>query len=152
MLCDRFMEGAAEAGHKVEKIRLDEIRMSFLSIDSPNESDDATELVEKMIAADVIVMATPVYYYAMSGQMKTLIDRTFEKHREISDKEFYFIIAGADKDEQSFLPVVLEFRGFLQALKNPTEKGIIYATGVFAKGAVEGAPAMNEAYEMGKSI
>lgn len=152
LLCDRFMEGAKEAGHNVEKIRLQELEFNFLSLDTPNKEDDATVVVQKMIAADVIVLATPVYYYAMSGQMKTMIDRTYVQHREISDKDFYFIIAGADAEKENFQPVVLEFRGFLQALENPTEKGIIYGTGVWEKGSVGETSAMSEAYEMGKSI
>lgn len=49
-----------------------------------------------MVAADVIVMATPVYFYTMNGQMKTLIDRTVPRYEEISGKDFYFIVAAAD--------------------------------------------------------
>jgi uncharacterized membrane protein YiaA len=50
------------------------------------------EVLEKMIAADVIVMATPVFFYTMCGQMKTLIDRTCSRYTEIRNKEFYFIV------------------------------------------------------------
>ena len=50
-----------------------------------------------MIAADVIVMATPVYFYTMSAQMKTLIDRCCARYLEIKNKEFYFIIAAAEE-------------------------------------------------------
>ena len=55
------------------------------------------EILKKIMRADVIVLATPVYFYAMSGQMKTMIDRTLPCYREIIDKEFYFIVTAADK-------------------------------------------------------
>ena len=63
------------------------------------QKDDAAEIVEKMIAADVIVMATPVYFYTMSGQMKIMIDRCCARYTEITNKEFYFIIAAAENDK-----------------------------------------------------
>ncbi len=159
LLCDRFMKGAKEAGHTVEKIHLNDMNIHFLTsqdytdLSGASEAlDDAPMIVEKMLSADVIVMATPVFFYAMSGQMKTMIDRTNERHREMENKEFYFIIAGANKNKEKFQPVVQEFRGFLEALKNPIERGVIYGTGVWEKGSVEQTPAMNEAYEMGKNI
>lgn len=40
------------------------------------QKDDVAAILEKMAGADVIVLATPVYYYSMTGQLKTLIDRT----------------------------------------------------------------------------
>lgn len=60
-----------------------------------------TDILEKMIVADAIVMATPVYFYSMNGQMKTLIDRTCTRYNEISDKEFYFIMTAADGNKQA---------------------------------------------------
>ena len=58
------------------------------------------EILDKMMAADVFVLATPVYFYSMSAQMKTMIDRTYAKYTEIRDKEMYFIITAADDREQ----------------------------------------------------
>lgn len=49
-----------------------------------------------MLAADVLVMATPVHFYTMDAQMKTVIDRTVARYLELSDKEFYFIVTAAD--------------------------------------------------------
>ena len=82
LLCDEFMKGAIEAGNEVEKIFLKDKTVhpctgcsvcSMYGKPCP-QKDDAAEIVEKMIAADVIVMATPVYFYTMSGQMKIMID------------------------------------------------------------------------------
>lgn len=57
-------------------------------------------ILDKMIKAAVTVMATPVYFYAMDAQMKTLIDRTVPRHTEMSDKDFYFIVTAADTDQR----------------------------------------------------
>lgn len=56
-------------------------------------------MIEQMITADVIVMATPVYFYAMSAQMKTLIDRCCGDYTRMENKEFYFIATTAEEDE-----------------------------------------------------
>lgn len=53
------------------------------------QKDDMAEIIEKLIAADVIVMSTPVYFYTMNAQIKTLIDRTVPRYGEIVEKEFY---------------------------------------------------------------
>ncbi len=82
-LCDRFAEGAREAGHDVEKIFLKDLRIGYCTGCGTcfegrrpcPQHDDAAEVLDKMVAADVIVMATPVYFYTLSAQMKTLIDR-----------------------------------------------------------------------------
>lgn len=156
LLCDEFIKGASEAGHHVEKINLNDKDINFLSVTDYKKADsiadDAPEIVEKMIASDVIVMATPTFFYAMSGQMKTMIDRTYMRHKEISDKDFYFIISAADTIREHLQPVVQEFRGFLHALDRPVERGVIYGTGAWEKASIKESPAMKEAYEMGKSI
>jgi len=46
-------------------------------------------ILDGMVASDVIVMATPVYFYTMCAQMKTLIDRTVARYTKITNKEFY---------------------------------------------------------------
>ena len=83
LLCDRFMEGAREAGLEVEKVFLKDLKINYCTGcnrcyngEHPcPQRDDAAGVLEKMVAADVIVMATPVYFYTVCGQMKTLIDR-----------------------------------------------------------------------------
>ena len=72
-----------------------------------------------MIAADVIVMATPVYFYTMSAQMKTLIDRCCARYLEIKNKEFYFIIAAAEESVPMMERTIDGFRGFLDCWKSP---------------------------------
>ena len=156
-LCDEFVRGAAEAGHHVRKVRLAEHDIRFCrgcgacnTTHSCVQKDDMAELLQEMIAADVIVLATPVYFYAMSGQLKTFIDRTVPRYTEINDKEFYFIITAADEDRDIMEKVIESLRGFTRdCLDGSREKGILYALGVWKQGEVFNTPAMQQAYEMG---
>jgi multimeric flavodoxin WrbA len=110
------------------------------------------EVLEKMIASDVIVMATPVYFYTMCGQMKTLIDRTCSRYTEIRNKEFYFIVTAADSNKKAMERTLEGFRGFTSCLSGAEEKGIIYGTGAWDLGDIQGKPAMKEAYSLGHSL
>jgi len=108
--------------------------------------------LEKMIAADTIVLATPVYFYTMCAQLKTVIDRTVARYTEVTNKEFYFILTAADSRKETLERTVEEFRGFLDCLDGSREKGIVYGTGAWGIGEIEGSSAMKEAYEMGKGV
>lgn len=111
--------------------------------------DDAAEIIGKMLAADVIVMATPVYFYAMSAQMKTLIDRCCGPYTEMKNKEFYFIATAAEDDNGIMDRIVTNFMGFLDCLENPTVKGTLFCGGVWHVGEIEGNPTLRQAYEQG---
>jgi multimeric flavodoxin WrbA len=109
------------------------------------------EVLDKMIGADVIVMATPVYFYTMSGQMKTLIDRTYARYTGISNKEMYFIMTAAVSRKESLERTLEGFRGFTSCLSGAKEKGVIYGTGAWNMGDIKGSSAMSRAYEMGNN-
>lgn len=159
LLCDQFLLGAREAGNQAEKIFLKDRKINYCTgcgacygKGTCAQRDDMAEVLEKMIAADVIVMATPVYFYTMSAQMKTLIDRTCARYTEIGNKEFYFIVTAADNEEQAMERTLEGFRGFTSCLSGAEEKGIIYGTGAWKVGEIKQSKAMKEAYEMGKAI
>lgn len=159
-LCDEFVRGAIDAGNQAEKIFLRDHTINYCtgcgvcySTHKCVLMDEMAEILEKIVRADVIVMATPVYFYTMDAQMKTLIDRTVPRYLEISDKDFYFIVTAADPDESSLERTINGFRGFTEdCLDNAQEKGIIYAAGVWLAGEVQSSPAMKQAYEMGIKV
>lgn len=160
LLCDEFLRGARETGNQVEKIFLKDKTINYCTGCSVcsmygkpcPQKDDAAGIIDKMIAADVIVMATPVYFYTMSGQMKTMIDRCCAHYLEIKNKEFYFIIAAAENNKQMMERTIDGFRGFLDCLENPVEKTTIYGIGAWKVGEIKDTPAMQEAYETGKNV
>lgn len=158
-LCDRFMQGAREAGHTVEKLMLRDKDVRYCTgcgvcnTGRPCvQRDDMAEIQERMVGADVIVLATPVYFYTMSAQLKTMIDRTCPRYTEISGKDFYFIATMAETDLTMMERTFDSLRGFLDCLEDPHEKGVIRAAGVWKKGEIDGHPALQEAYEMGRNV
>lgn len=99
----------------------------------------------------MIVLATPVYFYSMAGQVKTLIDRCLSCGSRLAGKEFYFIATAADgKSEME--RTIDGLRGFTDCLPNAKVRGIIYGAGAWQLGDIEGSAAMEEAYQMGKNI
>lgn len=160
LLCDAFARGAEEAGGQVEKIFLADYRIDYFSEadeqrvgNRANEAeDDVPMLVDKMVRADVIVLASPVYYMNITGQLKTFIDRTFGRYREMKDKEFFYLTACADPEESTADWAINAFRGFVMCLPNPTERGMVKAVGMGRKGAVKGSQFEEEAYNLGKNI
>ena len=159
LLCEQFARGAAEAGNEVEKISLRDTRINYcVACDACQKNggtcvhrDDMAGVLDRLIAADVIVMATPVYFYTMDAQMKTLIDRTYARYTEISGKEFYFVMTAA-VGNKSLLERTLEgFRGFTSCLEGAREKGVVYGTGAWQAGDIKKSPAMAQAYGLGKN-
>lgn len=160
-LCDQFIRGAAESGHMTEKIYVHEQKIGYCRACYACKTngvcvqkDDMSRILDKMIAADVIVLATPVYYYTMNGQMKTLIDRTLPRYYtqvKISDKVFYFIVTAAE-DKNSMERTIDGLRGFTDCLPNATIKRAIYGAGAWQLGDIQNNDAMQEAYEAGKQI
>jgi len=160
LLCDQFMEGVQKAGHQSEKIFIRDKNIHYCTgcgtcfnrTKPCPQKDDMAGVLDKMIAADVIVMATPVYFYTMNGQMKTLIDRTCARYTEITDKDFYFIMTAADGNKRSMERTMEEFKGFTSCLEGAKEKGVIYGTGVWEKGEVKNTALLSEAFHMGETV
>ena len=105
-----------------------------------------------MIDADVIVLASPVYFYSIDAQLKALIDRTVARWTEVKNKEFYYIMTAADSDKKAMETTLACFRGYADCVSGAKEMGVIYGSGVYEKGEIINSSAMEEAYSMGKNI
>lgn len=161
LLCDQFRKGAIDAGHRAEKIFLAEKKIHYCTgcgacADATRpcvQKDDVAEILEKMVEADVIVLATPVYFYTMCAQLKTLIDRSCPRYTAISNKEFYFILTAADTNRSAMNRTLESLRAFTEdCLEGSREKGVLLGLGVMERGKVKETPAFREAYEMGKQV
>ncbi len=159
-LCDEFIRGAQDAGHKAEKIVLADKKIGYCNAcdycqangGECIQDDDMADILQKFLDADVLVLATPVYFYTLDAQMKTLIDRVYPRCTEVRGKELYFIVTAADTSIPNMQRTIECFRGFADCLPESVEKGIIYGTGAWAKGDIKTHPAMQQAFEMGKSV
>lgn len=159
-LADEFIRGAKESNNDVEKIFLRDRRIEYcngcnacLKTQKCVIKDDMEEILEKMSEADTIVMATPVYFYSISAQMKTLIDRTYPIFKNLKGKEFYFILSAEDTSKERMSRAIETFRGFSEyCLADSHEMGVVYGAGVLKAGAIRDHAAMKEAYDMGFGI
>lgn len=160
LLCDEFMRGAQAAGHTVEKIRVAAKKVAPCSAcyycrdhgGACVHKDDMAEILQKMIAADVLVLASPVYFYSIDAQLKAVIDRTVARWLEVRDKELYYIATMADETVASADTTLACFRGYADCVEGAVEKGVIIGSGVYEPGTVKTTPAMQQAYEMGKRV
>ena len=160
LLCDEFMRGALEAGNQVEKIRVAEKKIGYCSAcylcrqsgGICAKKDDMAEVLQEMIDADVIVLASPVYFYSIDAQLKTVIDRTVARWTEVKDKEFYYIVTCADEERASQKRTIECFRGYADCVEGAKEMGVIYGTGVYDVGEIKNSPVFAEAFNMGLSI
>lgn len=160
LLCDEFVRGTLEKGNKVEKIRVADRKVAPCLACyhcRKNEgkcviADDMGEILQKMIEADVIVLASPVYFYSINAQLKAVIDRTVARWLEVKDKEFYYIMTAADNTKSSMETTLACLRGYADCVEGAKEMGVIYGIGVYEKGEVAKTSAYAQAYEMGKSV
>lgn len=159
-LAQHFAQGAREAGHRVEILSLRGKDLRFCNgclacLKAPRcvIDDDANEIVAKMGAADVICFATPVYYYGMSGQMKTLLDRANSLYSaDYTFRDIYLLAAAAEEDPHTVGGTVTGLTGWVDCFEKARLAGTVFAGGVNAPGAVQGHPALEQAYELGKHL
>lgn len=157
-LCEQFRKGAEKAGHRVEMLNINDYNIGYF--DKPEyvrgeedtTDDDAITIINKMKNADVLVLASPVYFYSMTGQMKALIDRTYNHEKDLGEKEFYYIVTSTDREPEALEGTIEGFRGFARCLYKSVERGIVHGNGARERGAILNHPAMQEAYELGKGV
>lgn len=159
LLCDAFLKRAQDAGHVAKKISLADTAISGCigcyackKTGVCFKKDGMAEVLEEMIEADVIVLSSPVYFYSINGQLKSVMDRTLPRYTEIKNKDFYYIVTAAVTNKKAIETTIACFRGFLDCLDSPKEKGIIYGTGAWQLGDVETMPVLKEAYNQGLQI
>ena len=105
-----------------------------------------------MLEADVIVLATPIYFYSMDGQLKLFIDRTYPMYPQLKGKDFYFILTGGAPSEEYMSIAIEGLRGYLKCIPDANEKGIVYGVNAGNKGDVLNSSAMQTAYKFGMNV
>ena len=116
------------------------------------QKDDMTFIYEKMIQADMLVIASPVYFYGISAQLKAVIDRF---HNPIRDtfhiKKMALLLVGAASLPELFDAILTEYNLCLKFF-NIEDAGKVLVRGVKDKGDIKNTDALNEAYKLGYSI
>lgn len=161
LLAKKFVKGVESVNGlaQVEYIRLADKHIGFCQgcracaeTEQCYQKDDMQVLIDKVLDADVLVFATPVYFYTMSAQMKVFIDRLTPIYEKV--RADIYILATAWDDEIENLQLTAEsIRGLTQmCFENCEEKGCLLIGGCEGKGDVVYKPKFADAFEMGKNI
>ena len=159
LLAEAFAKGAAEH-HHVEILSVHNYNVNpclgcnacFKTNGVCAQKDDMTFIYEKMIQADMLVIASPVYFYGISAQLKAVIDRF---HNPIRDtfhiKKMALLLVGAASLPKLFDAILTEYNLCLKFF-NIEDAGKVLVRGVKDKGVIKNTDALNEAYKFGLSI
>ena len=160
MLADQFIAGAIAAGNDVQKISLADKQLAFckgcLACQKLGKcviDDDANIIMRQVLNADVVCWATPIYYYEMSGQMKTLLDRANALFAsEYMFRDIYMLTTAAEDGDAVPEKAVEGLKGWIDCFERAELAGTVFAGGVNDIGEIEGHPALQKAYDMGATI
>lgn len=160
MLAEAFARGAREAGHEVACVSLKGKTLGFckgcLACQTTHRCairDDAAALTEQMGKADVIAFVTPVYYYEMSGQMKTLLDRANPLYgADYAFRDIYLLATAAEAEASTIEGAVKGLEGWIACFEKARLAGTVFAGGVNDAGDIEGQEALQRAAEASKNL
>jgi len=160
VLVKEFLRGAKDAGHNTELVTLQDKEIKFCKgclachkIGTCIIKDDSNAIAEKMKNADVIAFATPIYYYEMCGQLKTLLDRANCLYSsDYKFRDIYFLATAADGSSHAADIALNGIRGWIACFAKAQLKGAVLGAGAVAVGDIQNNPAMKQAYDMGKGV
>lgn len=159
-LAASFAKGVQDSGNHVETVYLREKQIGFckgclacLKLGHCVIKDDAVEIAAKMHDADVLVFATPVYYYSVSGQLKTMLDRANPLFG--SDYMFtkaYLLATAAENEAETVDGTVKAIQGWVDCFDRCELADTVFAGGVSSVDDIACHPALEKAYQSGKEV
>lgn len=158
-LAAHFQRGAEEAGHRVTRFDAAErnvhpcIACNSCGMDGPCVFDDDFRIVrDHIVTADLVAFATPMYYFGMSSQLKTVIDRFYAINGKLhSPRGAVLLMTYANHSERDESPIVTHYDVLLEYL-GWTDAGRVIAPGVWPAGAIVHTPYPERAYQLGRSL
>lgn len=159
-LAREFAKGAQAVGHSVETVCLRDKTIGFcigcLSCQKTKRcviDDDANAIIQKMLTAEVIAFATPIYFYEMSGQMKTMLDRSNPLYpSDYAFRDIYLLATAAEEEESAMDGAIKGLQGWIDCFEKTSLKGVVRSIGVTDVGDIEGNSALQEARQLGKTL
>ena len=160
LLAERFAAGAKDAGHEVEKLTLvgKDIQfcrgcMACQKLGRCVIQDDVNAIMARVLESDVVVWATPIYYYEMSGQMKTLIDRMNAMYeQDYRFRDVYLLTTAAEDETETPKRAEAGLTGWTDCYPKCRLAGTLFCGGVNDAREIEGNPKLDEAYAMGQRV
>ena len=167
LLLEEALKGAQSQQAEVEKIVVDKMKITpcreyydCLRDGNCVMRDDMDVIIPKLVEADGVIVASPMFFYGVTAQLKALIDRcqalwvrrNVLKTLPESKKKGVFIGVGATKGKQLFDGSILVIKYFFQAF-GAEYAGELLVRGVDKRGEIrEKRTALSEAFEMGKRL
>jgi multimeric flavodoxin WrbA len=158
-LAQAFMEGAQSVGKTVTHFRVADMRIGgclgcghcFKEQGVCVQQDDMLPILEALRKADTLVLASPVYYFGVSAQLKLAIDRFFALYQEGMPVQRAALLMPCGASTDAADASIAMFRQIAEHL-GWKEAGIIIAPGLHAVGEIEGRPELEQAKALGRSI
>lgn len=161
ILAERLIAGARDAGHQVEHVSLKgkEIRFCIGCFACQRtqrcvQQDDAVAIAEKVKDADILVFVTPIYYYEMCGQMKTLLDRMNPLYTtDYRFRKVYLLSTAAEDGESTPEKAVSGLQGWVDCFEKAELAGSLFCGGLTDPGEASQSEAeLGKAYRFGKGL
>ena len=159
-LVQAFTDGLA-AEHKVTIINVSELKINYcvccnscFTRDGNRcfQEDDMRKILPALSDADVMVFASPVYFYGISAQLKTLLDRLHTPLRNtFKVKRTALLLVGAASLPELFDSILVQYRMLLNFF-HLEDAGTVLVRGVKNIGDIEGRPELQAATELGRRI
>ena len=161
ILTQSLVKGAQDAGHEVGQISLKDKELKFcigcLACQKTQKcvlNDDAVRIAEEVKNTDILVFATPIYYYEMSGQMKTLLDRLNPLFpSDYSFRKVYLLSTAAE--EEAYVPnrALAGLGGWVDCFEKAELAGSLFCGGLNDSGEAEKhVKELEKAYAFGKQF
>lgn len=160
MLAESFSKGAAEAGHEIIEIDAAHADISpcigCVHCGYEGEcvlSDDMDVFREEILKSDMLVFVTPLYYYGMSAQLKTLIDRFCSRNFSIQQKHMKsaLLTVAYNADDWTFEALESHYNTLLRYL-NLTDCGRVLGYGCGTPSMTKYSKYPDKAYKLGKGL
>ena len=160
LLADCFRQGAQEAGHTVELIDTAHanihpctgcIRCGYQG--PCVQEDDVEDIRRKILQADMLVFATPLYYYGMSAQLKTMIDRFCAFNGSIQHKHMKSALLAVawNSDDWTFTALEAHYKTLVRYL-NLQDMGMVLGAGCGTPDMTKHSPFPQQAYQLGNRL
>jgi multimeric flavodoxin WrbA len=163
LMADAFTEGAIEAGHIVTRYEtaiknIQGCRACDTCFSSSGVActfhDDFNELAPLLEKADLIVFATPLYWFSFSSQIKAAIDKLYAfiiREKPWHIKECVLLVCGESNDGDAFNGIIKSYE-LIADYNNWVDAGRIIVPGVSEKGAILNTNALQETYKLACNI
>ena len=158
ILADCFRQGAEEAGHAVEMIDIAHadihpcIGCIHCGYEGPCvQKDDVEAIREKILDADMLVFATPLYYYGMSAQLKTVVDRFCAYNSSITGKHMKsaLLTVAWNSDDWTFDALESHYKTLVRYL-DFQDQGMVLGRGCGSPSMTRHSRYPKLAYELGR--